>query len=217
MKTATSFLALALSLILPATLCAEPKEKDPPQRKAREVEEVAKSYPTTYIIKASEEKEGDHTVSNAPECDIRAVSACNSSKRLRIDLFLHNDVTFKKNVWFGFAIRYAKGVKKTFAYSPTKKTFSVVRSKDGKVTSREEIKLKKGSDWVRIVGSKIKGVSHKANVVTLMIDKDKHISKDGKGKLQKLRIQGVSGYYQKGTGDLKLADYTGFAYLVFRR
>ena len=88
------------------------------QRKAREVTDVSKPYAAQWIVRPNEELKGDHRVRQFPETDLRAISAANDPKRLRIDIFLYNPVGSSKQVVFVFKIIYRWRYEEWFIYSP---------------------------------------------------------------------------------------------------
>ncbi len=179
-----------------------------PTRRALEVRDVVKAYSVNWVVPPAEEPRGDHRVSNAPETDIRAVSVANDRRRIRIDIALHNPVSFTKKVIFAARIYYKGDVSEGFLFSPHQKKLMYVRFQGQKVVSSRQLKTRVGSDWVEIVGGTVRGVRKPNSIISLFIDKDVHFAKKDYGKRKWLRAQFFTGFIRKGDGQLRPADET---------
>lgn len=179
-----------------------------PMREAREVRRVKESYTTKWVVRPSEEQKGDQRVTNAPETDIRAVSAANDRRRLRIDINLYAPVNRRMQVLYAFKIRYKGGVEDWFAYTPHNEQFLQITMKHGRITKNRVLVKERRGDWVEVGGTTISGVSVPNSRVTLFIDKDKHFAMRGKGTRKWVTAQFFTGYFQRGTGRIKGADST---------
>jgi len=197
---------------------------DAPLRYAKEVSRVEGAYSgVKWLISPSEEGVGDQQVSNAPECDIRAVAAVNDARRLGIDIYLHNPISFRWKVFYSFKIIYKYGSTEGYIFFPTmKKMYYVYRDRNGNIKkSKELIKTNSGDSWF-ISASIVKGKKYANTVVCLLLDKDKHISSSGRGQKKWFTVQFYSGYVQEGTqgsflNGLKTADQTMKVRLGFVR
>ena len=175
----------------------------PPLRYAKEVMRVSKPYSgADWIVSPFEEGKGDQKVSNAYECDIRAIAAVNDARRLRIDIYLHNPVTYKWKVYYSFRITYKYGTSDTFIYFPTRKEFYYGRwDRNGNLVKSRLLKNEPQGDTCGVTDSFVSGRRRTNTVVYLIIDKDKHFAKTGRGEKRWLTTRFSSGYIRKGAGD----------------
>ncbi len=177
-----------------------------PMRDAKEVPDVGASLVPNYIVFPKEEPAGDHNVSNAPECDIKAVTAANDKKRLRIGIVLNNSITFKVQVVYGIKLIYSGGTEEWFVYNVLKKELMYIKKKNEKTEKTEVIVQKKDSDYAFITGQTFTdGKKIDNSVVTLLLDKDKHIDKTSIGKQLFLTVQVFSGY-MKAENEEEIGD-----------
>jgi len=173
-----------------------------PTRDAKEVPDVGGTVTPNYIVFPKEEPQGDHKVTNAPECDIKAVTAANDKKRLRIGIVLHNSITFTVKVVYGIKLIYSGGIEEWYVYNPVDKQLIYIKRKGEKTIKTEAVAMSKESDNA-YVASQIfaDGKKMENSVVTLLLDKDKHVDKASRGKKLFLTVQAFSGYIKDGTTD----------------
>ena len=196
----------------------------PPLRYAKEVNRVSALYRlTNWLISPSEEAFGDHKVKNAGECDIRGVAAVNDARRLRVDIYLHNPITFKWKVYYSFKVMYKFGSYDMYIYFPTTNKFYYSRwNKNGKLLESRILKKNRNGDTCYITDSFVNGIKKRNTVVSLILEKDKHISRTGRGTKKYLSVRFFSGFVKMGTGSnwtkgLRVADTTPEVRLGFIR
>jgi hypothetical protein len=189
----------------------------PPLKRAREVANVGGRYTLKWVVSPNQEARGDQKVRNAPETDIRGVSAANDRRRLRIDISLHNPVNKRKKVFYAFKIRYKGGVEDWFAYIPHNNRFIQFTRKRGRITKRKVLRKRKGSDYVQVSSTRIGRKRIRNNLISLFVDKDKHFSRKGRGRRKWVTATFYSGYFVRGSGKLKVADSTRTIRLSYRR
>ena len=190
-------------------------KKLPPLIYAKEVNRVAAAYRGAgWIISPYEEAKGDHKVTNAHECDIRAVAAVNDARRLRIDIYLHNPITYKWKICYAFKITYKYGSYDAFIYFPTRNEFYFGKwDRNGRLLDSYLLKRDSHSDTCFVTASVVRGRRKPNTVVALIIDKDKHFAKSGRGKKRWITTRCFTGYIKAGAGEnwikgLREADIT---------
>lgn len=192
------FFTLFLSLTLFVTMAYA----EAPNRDAKQVADVGGTVTPNYIVFPKEEPQGDHNVSNAPECDIKAVTAAYDKKRLRIGIVLNASITFTVKVVYGMKLIYAGGVEEWYVYNPIDKQLIYIKRKGEKTLKTDAVAMSKDSDNA-YVASQIfaDGKKMENSVVTILLDMDKHIDKSARGKKLFLTVQAFSGYIKDGTTD----------------
>lgn len=194
------------------------KKALPPKRAAMEVKNVAGFQPSHFIISPKEEGKGDIKVKGAPELDIRSVSAHNDKKRLRITIYLHNPVNFKKKVGYIFRLKYANAVEEYYGFNPNNKRMFYEKVKKGKMVKFEYLKASKSSDYVTLGRRKLSNGKYLNNcVIILFLDKDKHFTKKDYGKTKNLTVDFASVYLSKKDQVTKFADRTKTVRLSYKR
>ncbi len=196
----------------------------PPLRYAKEVNRVMAGYSgANWIVSPNEEARGDQKVSNARECDIRAVASVNDARRLRVDIYLHNPLTYRYKVYYAFKVIYKYGSYDTYIYFPTTKKFYFGKwSRDGRLLESRTLARDSYGDTCFITASYIRGVRKPNTVIALVLDKDKHISKIGRGTKKYLSARFFTGFVKKGTEGkwtrgIRVADSTMDVRLGFVR
>ncbi|HOV15693.1 MAG TPA: hypothetical protein PK771_15500, partial [Spirochaetota bacterium] len=148
--------------------------QDYPAKYAKKVADVYEGYApdksTGWIVTDKEEKKGDHNVSNAPECDIRAIMSCYDDSKLRVDLVLWNPISYKWLTYFAINMQYAGGVEEFYYYDVDSKELRYRKTDNGSVVKDEVLTQDDGTDFAFITT-----YDGKADmIVGLIIDKDKH-------------------------------------------
>ncbi len=187
-----------------------------PLRYAMEVARVSEGYSgANWIVSPREERKNDHQVSNAWECDIRAIAAVNDARRLRIDIYLHNPVTYNWTICYAFQISFRGGSSEAYVYFPTRNEFYYVNwDSSGRVLNSRILGEDPSGDSCWVTDSYIGGARKSNTVVSLTLDKDKHFSSEGRGQKKWVSAQFFTGYIQEGTPQsywmrgLKQADTT---------
>lgn len=188
-------LVVALVLIVAVVWAA-------PKRYALKVADVVEAYDPDWIVSPYEEPKGDHSVSNAPECDIRGVIACYDSNQLRVDILLHNPVKRKVEVWYAVKFEYADNLNEYFTYYPGDNTFIYEKEKNGEIVSKKTLDVSNDSDFAGVTSSG--GVND--TDIYIIIDKDEHIG-GSRGKQYYLTTTFYSGYIDK-KDTMQVADKT---------
>lgn len=168
-KTAWLFILL---LFIPAFLSAQ----DVPARDALEVKSVLEPYdPEVWIVSEREEPKGDNQVKDAPECDIRGITACYDGEWLRFDIILHSPVTGKLPTVYGIKLEYSEGYVEYFICRPDAGELYFITEQDGETQSSELLdEDSESGDFAELTS-----YGGKANaVVVIVINKDYHLGGD---------------------------------------
>ncbi len=182
-----------------------------PKRYSLEVSDVTEAYDPDWIVSPNEEKKGDHSVSNAPECDIRGVISCYDSDQIRVDILLHNSVKRKVEVWYAVKFEYADNLNEYFTYYPGDDTFIYEKEKNGTITETKTLSVSSDSDFAGVTSSG--GVSD--TDIYIIIDKEKHIG-GSYGKTYYLTSTFYAGYVDKND-TMQIADQTMVVDLYFKK
>ena len=185
---------------------------DIPRRSATVVSDVSDPYTADdWLISPSEEPAGDQRVSNALECDIKGAIACYDDKRLRVDIFLNNSITYKWDVFYSVRFEYDDGYVEYYTYYPVDKKMVFEAEDHGKITKRQTLDTTKSDDYAGVTSTG----EMKDDDVYLIIDKDKHI--DGvKGKSYYFTTSFSSGYIDKNDTE-HIADETIDVEMLFKK
>ena len=185
--------------------------QDIEDRDSTEVSDVTEAYtPDQWLVSEDEEEKGDQQVSNAPECDIRAVMGCYDNDRLRIDILLWNPVSFKWLTYFAIKLEYDAGVSEYYAYNTDTKKIRYIKYDNGETV--DDYYLDEDGEGLDM-GFVTSSYGKKNCSVGIIIDKEKHIG-GKKGKRYYLTCEFESGFIDK-KGNLKVADSTRSVNMYF--
>ena len=170
-------------------------------RNAMKVDKVIEPYtPDEFSIYEDEEEQGDHLVSNAPECDIRSVMVCYDRERIRFDIILYSPITFNYKLWYGVVLEYKNNEKEYYAYfTDTKELHYIVEINDEIV--KDTVLTSEDGDFAAITSS----YDVENTLVAIVINKDKHIA-GVKGKKYYLTSYFVSGFVDENDNIQKADD-----------
>lgn len=160
-----------------------------PERYATLVSDVTKPYTANeWIVSPDEEPFGDQNTSEVLESDIRAVIACYDEDYLRVDILLHNSVTYKWDNFYGIELVYDNLIEYYTYYPDTKElVYSVERN--GQIEKRQILDINKSDDRAGITSSR----EVKNDNIYFIINKNKHLVGEV-GKTYYLTTCFISGY-----------------------
>ncbi len=197
-------LVIILLFVFPIML--HPKAKN---RNSKEVTDVSRPYKADWIVSPEEESEGDHKVSNAPECDIKGVLSCYDKDKLRVDILLYKPISYNFKVWYAIKFEYSD-MTEYYTYYPVSCDLVYEKEIDGEIVDTQSLK----EDEVDYAGVTDSG-GEKNTDVYIIIDKDKHIAGD-KGKKYFLTTTFYSGFLDE-KDKMYIADETLDVNLYFKR
>lgn len=173
-----------------------------PQRYATKVEDVFGPYTTDdWIVSPEEEPEGDQITSQVLESDILGVIASYDEDYLRVDILLHNSVSFKWQNYYTISFVYTNMIE-YYTYYTDKKELVYTREKNGEIVKQQTLDLKKSDDQAGITtGGEVKN-----DDVYFIINKNKHLAGE-KGKTYFLTTSFSAGYVDVNNNLVK-ADET---------
>ncbi len=192
---------LLLILVLVSSTCFTINAADIPRRDATKVDDVTEPYEATeYIVSPKEEPDDDQTVSNAKECDIRAVIACYDDEYIRVDILLENRITYDWDIFYAVKFEYT-GMNEYFTYFTDTKKLIYEREVDGELVKTQRLTEDNSYDTAGVTSSDIKDSD-----VYFIINKKEHINGE-KGKRYFLTCSFMSGFITD-KGNLNIADKT---------
>ncbi|MEC9488256.1 MAG: hypothetical protein UMV23_02080 [Halanaerobium sp.] len=173
-----------------------------PRRFSTPVDDVFQGYVADeWIIAPYEEPKGDQLVTNAPECDIKSVISCFDQDYLRMDIMLHNPVSFDLQVAYGMILVYTN-VDEYYIYYPHSNQFIFSKfDKSGKILDYRVLD-ENSLDSAGVTNS---GSVYNVNIY-FIINKYKHIG-GVKGENYYLTCNFFSGFIDLN-GDFVIADET---------
>jgi len=201
MKKQFFLLVLLVANLFPLFYLIGQDDEEILKRNSTSVKDVTQPYsPEEMIIAESEEQQNDQQVSNAPECDIRAIMSCYDKESLRFDIVLWNPIQYKFKTWFGIRIEY-KDSAEYYIYFPATKQLEYLLEENDEIT-KDEILKQDDEDFAVVTSyNDVKGTS-----VAIVISKKKHIG-GTVGKKYYITCDFESGFIDK-EGKIQRADYT---------
>jgi hypothetical protein len=184
------------------------------KRTAKEVKNVSGKHEFHRIY---DDSRGD-AKSKIAEADLDNVSAYNDKDRLRLDIGLKSSFTGKHHVCYAFRVILKDDVEEWYAYFPLTKKLHYGKFKKNECIEDQVLGTNEGSDEVSmgdVIGKG--GKKFEDALIVLYIDKDKHFSKEGKGKTKHMDMQVFSATYEKGLKDAKIVDKTDRIELSYER
>lgn len=204
------FLFILCFLLAASAAYTDKKYVKHPLRIADQVQDVTKPYqPSGWIISTVDESEGDQAVDNAPETDIRGVTACYDDAFIRVDMHLYNPIQYKLRLFYAVKIEYTD-MAEYFTYYPDSKEFVYEKEEDGKITETEQLESNEEGDQAGVTSSG----DDDDSLVFLIFNKKDHVEGEA-GKKYFISTKYFAGYVDKDD-KMHIADETVVVDLQFK-
>lgn len=196
------FLTIILFLACLTTAAETVFAADPPRRNATNVDDVFQPYTAKeWIVSPDEEPLEDQSVTNAHECDIYAVIACNDPDYLRVDILLENEISFKWDIFYAVKFEYTT-MNEFYTYFVDSEKLIYEKEQNGKIVQTKILTEENSRDKAGLTESG----DLKNSDIYFIIDKKAHINGEI-GKRYFLTCTFYSGYINEN-GQLRIADET---------
>lgn len=173
-----------------------------PVRYATEVKDVFEPYQVKeMIVSPDEEPAGDQTSSQVLESDIRGIIACYDQDYLRVDILLHNSVSFQWDNFYQIKFIYVDLIE-YYTFYPDTEELVYTQEENGEIVKRQVLDSKQSDDRVGITDSG----PLKNGSIYFIINKKQHLTGE-KGKTYFLTTSFLSGYVNT-KNELAISDQT---------